>query len=41
MRRDSRHRLTRGIGAAQQNGARFMALALLLGAGVAFGAEPK
>ena len=41
MRRDSRYRLTRGSGVSQRNGARFVALALLFGAGVAFGAEPK
>ena len=42
MRRDSRYRsISRGFGMSQRNGARFVALALLLGAGVAFGAEPK
>ena len=46
MRRDSRYGRSHGLGSrglsmSQKNGARFVALALLLGAGVAFGAEPK
>jgi sigma-E factor negative regulatory protein RseB len=41
MRRDSRYRSTRAFGLSRQNAARLAALALLLGAGVALGAEPK
>jgi sigma-E factor negative regulatory protein RseB len=41
MRRDSRYRATSGVGLGRQHRARLAALALLLGAGVALGAEPR